>query len=203
MMSPSNSQKASNSQAKFVEAIQGLRETDRGRFAALKRNCGNSLAKARGDVFWFYGWLECYLPPNSHESREEIYWLVATLIGHNPYSFQGNLGKSLAVLAQRTRREPVERRFLALLDCEVFPDQHITESELAFRLRQTIRLLASKEIGVDWVQLLNDLERWHSPERSVQKCWARQFYGSEELEAEDAYQTANNANIPTPANDSP
>ena len=51
--------------------------------------------------------------------------------------------------------------------------------ELAYRLRQTVKLANGHEVGVDWLQLLKDLERWQYPEKRVQKAWARSYFGHE------------------------
>lgn len=48
--------------------------------------------------------------------------------------------------------------------------------ELAFRLRQTVKLLTSNEILINWPLLLVDLLEWDRFDKGVQKRWARSFY---------------------------
>jgi CRISPR type I-E-associated protein CasB/Cse2 len=47
---------------------------------------------------------------------------------------------------------------------------------LAFRLRQAIQLLKSREEPVDFSILLGDLYNWESPDRRVQRKWAEGYY---------------------------
>ena len=63
----------------------------------------------------------------------------------------------------------IERRFVALLAAH--PD------DLDFYLRQAVSFLRSKEVPVNWQQLLSDVLAWSHPERYVQKAWARAFWG--------------------------
>jgi CRISPR system Cascade subunit CasB len=63
----------------------------------------------------------------------------------------------------------IERRFSALLAAH--PD------DLDFYLRQAISFLRSKEVPVDWHQLLSDVLAWGHPDRYVQKRWAGDFWG--------------------------
>ncbi len=48
---------------------------------------------------------------------------------------------------------------------------------LAFRLRQAVRLLKSREESVDFSVLLGDLYNWDKPDRWVQRKWAEGYYG--------------------------
>jgi CRISPR type I-E-associated protein CasB/Cse2 len=79
------------------------------------------------------------------------------------------------------------RRFHILLDskfdriCDPLNESAARQDgggELAFRLRQMVKVLASKEIGVDWAQLLVDLPQWSHPEKRIQKAWARSFFSA-------------------------
>jgi CRISPR system Cascade subunit CasB len=160
-----------DSEAGFVQRVRDL---DRGNRAALGRNAGNTIAEARG-VNWFGRLLET----EQRGRYEEVYFLVATLMPLNRHSAQGkDLGQTLATLAGKANREAVERRFNVLLDAQfdLVEDWKPGGGELAFRLRQLIRLAASKEVGIDWVQLVRDLKRWGDPEKRVQKRWASAFY---------------------------
>ena len=48
--------------------------------------------------------------------------------------------------------------------------------DVAQHLRHVIGLLKSKDIAVDWSQLLWDLRGWDGDERKVQRRWARGFW---------------------------
>jgi len=75
----------------------------------------------------------------------------------------------------------VERRFAVLLDSH--PD------DLPKRLRQAVSMLRSKDIAINWVQLLNDLLYWNTENRNVQRRWARHFWaprGAGETPATDS-----------------
>jgi CRISPR system Cascade subunit CasB len=62
----------------------------------------------------------------------------------------------------------VEKRLVALLNCH--------RNDLPDHLRHTIGLLKSKEIPVNWTQLLWDVQNWQRESRDVQRNWARQFW---------------------------
>lgn len=85
-------------------------------------------------------------------------------------------------LATRSRGEGgepgVERRFVALLNCH--------RDDLPAHLRHAVGLLKSKEIPVDWAELLHDILRWDSESRSVQRAWARAFWGRAGRSDDDA-----------------
>ena len=154
------------------EFFEKLEKLDRGDKAKLKRNAGNSLAEARG-VAWFYG----KLPPGVKERDYERYFMVATLycIGSNTHKLEvkGNLGVTLGALKLKASEDAIKRRFNILLDAD------IDNGGLAFRLRQLVKLAASHGVGIDWPQLLEDICRWSSPKKSVQRSWARSFYTPE------------------------
>jgi len=160
----------------FVARVQAL---DRAELASLKRNAGRTLGEARG-AHWFYRLLD------DHGWRDpEIHFLVATLVGLNQPPFAGDFGKTMRCLAARQadgrdlQTTPAARRFAILLDAEFERvDRHWGGGELAWRLRQTVRLAASHEVGVDWPQLLVDLRQWQRPGRPVRRRWAESFYAS-------------------------
>lgn len=160
----------------YIARVQAL---DRGRQAGLKRNAGNSLGESRG-VGWFYSLLRS----DQFGRDEEIFFMAATLLaqdrraleGRRPFS--GDFGRTMRQLAERGSSDGVERRFRILLDSDFdLEDGHKPAGgELAFRLRQLVKLAASKEVGVDWPQLLYDLQRWGAPGKRVQKRWAKSYY---------------------------
>jgi len=164
----------------FVERVTARK---RGELAVLKRNAGNTLAEAHGAA-WFYQLLD-----DEGWRNPEIHFLVATLIGWNTKTAStGNLGHTMAVLKARASAESIERRFRILLDAD-FDRQEGGKpggGEMAFRLRQLVKLAASKEVGVDWARLLVDLCDWQSPAKKVQRAWAKAFYAPDDRTGADA-----------------
>jgi len=161
------------------EFVARVRALDRGELAALKRNAGRTLGEARG-VMWFYRLLD----PRDRWNPE-IAFLVATLMGLNQHEGIGNFGKSMRELARRHNADSVDRRFRILLDSQfgLVDGRRPGGGELAYRLRQIVKLAASKEVGVDWPQLLADLRQWTHPDKWVQRKWAESFYAPYERDA--------------------
>lgn len=159
--------------------VVGVMKLDKGELAMLRRNVGNTLAEARG-VAWIYR----LIPKTVRNWDDEVYFLVATLIAlsmsgsraekldnNSNYTprLQSGFGVSLRLLRSKANEEAIDRRFGILLDS--------TDLEtLAFRLRQIVKLVLSKEVGVHWVQLLENLLDWNLPDKCVQKKWARDYY---------------------------
>ena len=176
----------------FIDELRTIQKHDRGRMSALKRNAGEVLL-GRGTA-WFYGLLKTPI----QKRNREVYYLIATLFDFNRrVSNQGDFGQALLQLCKNMKREPKDfRRFHILLDAELdrVHDPDDPESpwadgggELAFRLRQMVKLMASKEVGINWPDLLVDLCSWSHPNRRVQKKWARSFFG-------DATPSSNSSN---------
>ena len=163
---------------KFVSELETLRDEDRGAFAALRRNAGQTLDSARGAA-WIYG----RLYSTTRRTHDEKYFLVATLFDLNRRRpIGGDMGATMRLLAQNAGEEAVKRRFGILLDADfdrIYDAQDGSKTgggELTFRLRQMVKLAASKEVGINWAVLLADLCCWDAPGKSVQKKWARNFY---------------------------
>lgn len=82
-----------------------------------------------------------------------------------------SLGKSLRLLRDSDKgNDSLEARFMALLNSR--------EENLPGHLRQLIGLLdsAQKGIGLDWFQLLDNVQAWNRSQREIQKRWLRDFY---------------------------
>ena len=159
---------------KAREFICRVKALDRGELATLKRNAGNTVAEARG-VLWFYRLLD-----DEERRQSEVHFLVATLVGLNKHNSGTDFGRSMGVLKNKNRANPeaVERRFRILLDADFDrPDgYHAAGGEIVFRLRQMVKLAGSHEVGIDWARLLADLQQWGHPSKHVQKRWAESFY---------------------------
>lgn len=151
---------------KFIEYLESLRD-DRAALAALRRGLG----RPPGTVPDMYRYVVPWLPADAPTWREDAIYMVAALFAYHPAaSGIGNMGNHFA-----RARDPqgddtaIERRFSALLAAH--PD------DLGFYLRQAVSFLKSKEVPVNWHQLLPDVLAWSHPDRYVQKQWARAFWG--------------------------
>lgn len=157
----------------FIDYLESLRE-DRGALAALRRGLGQT----PGTVPDMYRYVVPWLPEQPNRQREAAYYTLAALFAYHPaVGGAGNMGNHFA----RTRDPKeddtaIERRFTALLAAH--------SEDLAFYLRQAISFLRSKEVPVNWHQLLTDMLAWGHPDRYVQKRWARAFWDRAAQEAE-------------------
>jgi CRISPR system Cascade subunit CasB len=182
-------QQQTSREVAFVKYLVSLQEREnRAALAALRRGLGKppgTSAEVWRQVAPWTGGL-----PNW---RADCYCLMACLFGLYPDSgwpeteLHGrrsppNLGDSFNRLEDEQRRgqsasadegqdhaSPVERRFVALLNCH--------QDDLDHHLRQAVSLLKSKDAPVDWAELLKDIQRWDNDDRLVQRRWARSFWG--------------------------
>ena len=149
----------------FVVYLETLGE-DRGALAALRRGLG----QAPGTVPGMYRYVVPWLGNRPGRAREEAYYTIAALFAYHPSPRGvGNMGDHY-----RRARTPeddntaLERRFTALLAAH--PD------DLPGHLRQAVSFLRSKEVPVNWHQLLADTMAWGHPDRYVQRRWAAAFW---------------------------
>lgn len=170
--------KETNMDQEFISKLMKLKENDRGAFTALKRAAGTDIALSRqGAIAAFYKILPY---PLMNSKKEEIYFIVATLYGHNDeYHFTGNFGESLSLIKNKFDSDSLDRRVTGLLDSNFEPTKYriIKGGELAYKLRQLVKLSKSKEVGINWLQFLKDLKNWNHPEKFVQKKWAQNYFG--------------------------
>jgi CRISPR system Cascade subunit CasB len=150
----------------FITYLESLRD-DRAALAALRRGLG----QPAGSVPDMYRYVVPWLPAEAPARLEDATYMVAALFAYHPAAGgTGNMGDHFA-----HTRDPqgdntaIERRFIALLAAH--PD------DLGFYLRQAVSFLRSKEVPVNWHQLLSDVLAWSHPDRYVQKRWARAFWG--------------------------
>jgi CRISPR system Cascade subunit CasB len=150
----------------FITHLERLRD-DRAALAALRRGLGQPPGTAASMYPYIVRWLSEDAPP----WQEAAYYFIASLFAYHPAEGGvGNMGNHFA-----RARDPqgdntaIERRFTALLAAH--PD------DLSFYLRQAVSFLKSKEVPVNWHQLLSDLLGWGSSDRYVQQQWARAFWG--------------------------
>ena len=151
----------------FVDHLLGLSE-DRGALAALRRGLGQPPGAAPDMYRYVVPWLGPERRP-----EDDDYFILAALFAMHPSSTRdGNMGAHFArAKAQDPNQEAaIERRFAALLAAH--PD------DLPFYLRQAVSFLRSKEIPINWHELMADLRYWDHPKRRVQQKWARAFWAA-------------------------
>ena len=154
----------------FVDYLETLAE-DRAALAALRRGLGQPPGTVPDMYPYVVGRLPQDVYPNSW--TEQTYYLIAALYALHPDSAaEGNLGSHFARTLEPNLdySEAIERRFTALLTAH--PD------DLHFYLRQAISFLKSKDVPVNWHQLMWHVLTWGNPEKRtrVQKQWAAQFW---------------------------
>ena len=160
----------------FIDRLAALPRGDR---AVLRRNAGRTIADSRGALPIFY---RLYHPGES-DRDEEIFFLIATLhdLNRAPTS-PGDFGATMREARQsRSGEDPLDRRMKMLLDAsfDLIDGYKPGGGELTFRLRQCVRLVGSRSVGVDWVKLTQDLCSWGHPSKYVQKRWARRYFAAE------------------------
>jgi CRISPR system Cascade subunit CasB len=164
---------------KFIGRLEKyIKDEDRAALAHFRRGLGKEPWTATEMFPYIAGWTA-----NLSRREENAYFLVASLMGLYPtYSWKpteqikrNNLGKSLSFM--KADGDSVEKRFVALLNAD---DEDFSE-----HLRQIVSLLKSKEIQINWLQLLKDIKHWSSDSRSVQRSWAKEFWGNTNLEKEN------------------
>lgn len=155
--------------------IDRLRQLKAGPLAMLRRSAGSTIAATPAlTLMVFYR----ILPSEIRGSySEEIYFLIATLLPLNKFDLTGDFG----VTMKRVRdvsSPSVDRRMAVLLDSEFDRIDGFRDGggEMAYRLRQCVRMADSKKIGVDWLQLLLDLPWWGHAEKRVRKKWAVSYF---------------------------
>jgi len=165
----------------FIAHLEKMvNEQDLGALANLRRGLG----KPPGSTREMDRWVLRYVPTGARGDQENVYYLVAALfaywyqstndVPHNPPQ---NLGSSLRMLvdleaAGNNNRDEIEKRtekrLVALLNSHL--------DDLPKHLQHIVSLLKSKDIPVNWAQLLSDVQNWHREDREIQRCWARGFW---------------------------
>ena len=152
----------------FVAYLQSLTAAEnRGALAALRRGLG----RPPGTVPEMFPYVIPFLPDDPPPWQEQAYYQVASLFALHPATTaHGNMGDHLAAARSEATREALERRFTALLAAH--------RDDLPDYLRQVVSYLKSKEIAINWDQLLRDLQWWGHPDYGdrVRKSWATAFW---------------------------
>lgn len=156
----------------FIRYLLSLAEgQDRGALAALRLGLG----KPPGVVVDTFRYVEPWLGEKRSAARESAHYLVASLFALHPKSIdRGNMGTHMAQTREKNNEDALDRRFTALLNTHI--------DDLPVYLRQTVSYLKSKDVPVNWNELLWDLQNWEEkredPRRSVQKKWAGAFWAN-------------------------
>lgn len=178
----------SERQREFIKHLKELAERkDRGALAQLRRGLG----REPGSDLAMAPYVTRYIPAAAGAWEEAAYYLVAALFAWHPRDWDEaepeaeghNLGASFARLAMlqgpaEARARSTEQRFGALLNSH--------RDDLHVHLRQAVSLLKSKEVPVNWDQLLADVCRWNAPDRPVQRAWAKAFWAPGANESDQA-----------------
>jgi CRISPR system Cascade subunit CasB len=151
----------------FIRYLQKMADgQERGALASLRRGLG----QPPGTVADMYRYVEPFLGQERSGLRESAFYLVAALFALHPKSIEfGNMGAHMAKARSEGGEDALERRFTALL--ATHPD------DLPDYLRQAVSFLKSKDVPINWNQLIWDLQKWNDDDRRIQKEWARSFWG--------------------------
>lgn len=159
---------------KFLQAIEKDIEQDSGAKAILKRSLSGETKQIRATyqiVFRHLGGIEY---------NQDEWILVAGLFAYYPQKLDResskNFGSSARGLALVNKSEGADRRFRALLDTSL--------EDIRSPLTALIRQVKSKEIAIDYPQLLADLCRWEHSDIYIQDRWAKSFWGYQPPEDE-------------------
>jgi len=137
------------------------RLADREGSMALRRGWTNAIS--------LYPIVSPYLPIPLTRRAEETSLLIARLFGVYPELGQTQLPAALARASANGRRS-VEVRMAGILNSAF--------DELPRHLRVAVLAAKSERVPIDWHQLMDDLLRWGSRDRYIERRWARIYWGS-------------------------
>lgn len=151
--------------APFLQRLRKLvAEEDLGTLARLRRGLGKEPTFLLAHVGWLFAGV-----PGAQRTLNAATLVAALFASHHQPGGKGDLGAALHQLRLWQRDgTSTERRFAALIDSD--------REDLDGRLRHAVSLLRSKDIPVDWTELLKDILKWDSPRRPVQWRWSRSFW---------------------------
>lgn len=154
-------------ESKFLQLVCDQTKNDNAAKADFKR----ALSGESEHVRKVYRYVLPYVGNASEWELKQILIPVACLSVYYPSdSTTGNFGHSCRELAKATNSEGADRRFRALLDLSL--------ADIKSPLTALVRQMKSKEIAINYPQLLADLRQWEHPNEYVQDQWARAFWGA-------------------------
>ncbi len=160
----------------FISFIREKILPDTGSRAILKR-------ALRGDPRFIASAMKFVAPFHPRPGwDEEAFMIVGGLYAIHPVDWRptkekpntGDFGNSMAIFASQNYGGGSDRRFARLIDVGVRAGYE-TLRGLLFSM---IMLIKRDHVPVDWAQLLHDLRRWDSPDKWVQRRWARSYYAT-------------------------
>jgi CRISPR system Cascade subunit CasB len=171
-------------QTQFLEDLHCEIKNDNGAKAMLRRAISGEERHIRNasSIIWRH------MPDIKYQQKNWIF--VACLSVYYPQALDRddpkNFGYSCHGLANATNSAGAERRFRALLDT--------TAEDLQSPLTSLVRQIKSKDIRLDYPQLLSDLCRWDYPDQyiQVQDRWARTFWGASSADEESPKSSSDN-----------
>jgi CRISPR system Cascade subunit CasB len=138
--------------------------------AHLRRGLDHPLDYTLGRVGWLFRGVPDGALENAALAAGLFAWVKGDISQASKVTFGAAFGAGLTLEEKQQR----EKRFIDLLDTDA--------KELPYKLRQAITLIARECPGLDWVALIQHLCHWAHPDRWVQRKWARDFWGAQEVE---------------------
>ena len=137
-------------------------DDDRAALAALRRGLTQGMEAS------VYPYVAPYFPSERRPWIERTYVLVAALFATHPSDHGLTVGRALRQVQEKSDSKSVEPRFVALLNAH--PD------DLGQHLRHAISLARSKDVNIDWDDLLSAVLGWDHEDRWAQRRWAHDFW---------------------------
>jgi CRISPR type I-E-associated protein CasB/Cse2 len=141
---------------------QASQRGDGATLGALRRGWSQPLA--------LYPIVAPYLPIPASRHAEDVSMLVARLFGENPKA--GNVFLPIALQRLDSNSATAEARMVSILSAPFV--------DLPRLLRRAVARLAAERIAIDWHRLMDDLLRWNAEDQTVQRAWARMYWGTSE-----------------------
>lgn len=170
-------------QTQFLEDLHHEIKNDNGAKATLRR----ALSGEEHHIRNTYSIILRHIPDIKYQEN----WIfVACLSVYYPQALDRNdsrnFGYSCHGLANATNSAGTDRRFRALLDTAA--------EDLRSPITSLVRQIKSKDIRLDYPQLLSDLCRWDYPDQyiQIQDRWARTFWGASVADEEPPISSSEN-----------
>ena len=165
----------------FIQFLCKQANTDNPKGRAIMVHLRKGLGKPPGHAPEMFPYVIPFLPKQIEPYKEEVYYLVASLFAlhqnHNDkIKSMGDTYKRIA--RQFSDSKGTERRFLVMLNAH--------RNDLPRHLRHAISLAKSKDVGINYEQLMNDLIHWNSESRYIQKKWAKDFWSEKKVDSNDS-----------------
>ena len=164
----------SNAQEKRKEFIDFLLET--------AENNSGLLSKLRKCTYPHYfevgKYIYYYLPDNYDSWNNKCYLIVANLFALHPnHTAKCSFGESLRPILDRYSEDGTSKRFLTFLSAKDIKN-------LTHHLKSLVKLASSCNAPLNWIDLLEGLCNWRSPNLWVQNKFSSNFWKQSETETE-------------------